>query len=53
MSGYVGQIPYSEIEAYFKIFKIEDLEQRERLLERIDFLDRLYCQHCNEKKGKN
>lgn len=48
MSGYVGQIPYSEIEAYMRIHDID--AGRERLLERIEFMDRIYCNFYNEKK---
>ena len=48
MSGYVGQIPYSEIEAYMRIHDIDT--GRERLLDRIEFMDRIFCNFHNREK---
>lgn len=50
MSGYVFAIPYSEIEVYLRLLKITNFYQRQRLIERIEFMDQVYCEHINEKK---
>ena len=50
MSGFVGPIPYAEIEAYMKIYGITGIVERERLVERIQFLDQIFCEYHNRKK---
>ena len=49
MSGRVGQIPYPEIESYMRIHKIDGEIERERLVERIEFMDKIFCNFHNEK----
>ena len=50
MSGYVFPIKFSETEAYLRLLKITNLDQRQRLLERIELMDKIYCECINEKK---
>lgn len=50
MSGYVFPINFSEIESYFRLMKIENFHQQQRLIKRIEFMDDIYCKHSNEKK---
>lgn len=50
MSGRVEPILYSEIEAYMRIHRIDEFEEQDRLVKRIEFMDILYCNHYNTKK---
>jgi len=49
LQGGVGPIPLSEIFAYFQMFEITDLEERERFTTMVKALDRVYIKHVNEK----
>jgi len=39
MTGFVGSIPYYEISAYFRLYRIKHYD---KLLERIKIIDRIY-----------
>lgn len=49
MAGRMERISYLEIEAYMRIHDINNGVERTRLLDRIDFLDKIYCNHYNDK----
>lgn len=47
-----GPIPYSEFLAWFSIWKIEDLQERERLLKVLLPLDQEFVLLINERRKK-
>ena len=49
MQGGVGPIPLSEMKAYMELFRINDLDERDRFVRMIKALDRVYIKHTNDK----
>ncbi len=50
--GQLAQITLSEVMAYFNIYDITNLDDREEFLTMIYALDRVYIDHHNKKSGK-
>ena len=48
--GAVGAIPMSEIAAYFEMFEVHDLDERETTITMIKALDSVYLKHVNKPK---
>lgn len=48
-SGVPLPIPMSEFSAYFQAYKIEDIQERERLIKYVKAQDRTYCDHAAKK----
>lgn len=46
MSGHLGAIPFSEIESYFRLYKIDNYE---KTLERILMMDSIYRELINKR----
>ncbi len=55
--GGVGPIPMSEMAAYFEVFEVRDLEERDTYITMIQALDSVYLKHVNkpsdQPKGKS
>jgi hypothetical protein len=45
----IGAIPLTEIEAYMRIYGIEDQEEREDMVYLIGEMDRVFIEYCNKK----
>lgn len=45
-------ITLTEIQAYFDIFRLKDVEERKCFVRFIKALDRVYLKHCHEKQKK-
>lgn len=47
--GAAGAIPMSEMMAYFEVFEVHDLDERETTITMIKALDSVYLKHVNKK----
>lgn len=52
MSGYISPIPFSEIESYIRLTRINGKKEQDEFIERIKFMDRVYCNAMNKKEKK-
>lgn len=50
-AGRVEPIRISEIESYMRLNRITDEDEQNRLIERIEFLDKIFCDYYNGKKN--
>jgi len=51
MSGTPHPISYIEIEAYLRIYNVDDQAQKLRLINRIKFMDQVYLEYHRKKDG--
>lgn len=52
MSGYISPISFSEIEAYMRLMHINEYKEQQEFIERIRFMDGVYCNAMNKKEKK-
>ena len=51
MSGTPHSISFSEIEAYLRLHEVDDQTQKIRLINRLSFMDQIYCDYHRKKHG--
>ena len=53
MSGTPSQIQFSEIEAYLRLYEVNDQTQKLRLIKRLRFMDNIYLEYYRKKDGRH
>ncbi|HUT42742.1 MAG TPA: hypothetical protein VMW95_00290 [Desulfobacterales bacterium] len=53
MAGFPHPIKFSEIDAYLRIYDVNDQAQKLRLINRIKFMDQVYLEYHREQHGRH